>query len=82
MKRGNEQSWWCVLTAGKPREDLECKVGKQESQTLTQGEDKCESDLNKRKSVRKLGVGLFGHSFCYSRHSLLTLKGIIYWKEI
>lgn len=36
----------------------------------------------KEMSVRKLGVGLFGHSSCYSRHSLLTLKGIIYWKEI
>lgn len=40
MKRGNEQSWWYVLTGGEPRQDRECK-----EKTL------CESDLNKRKRL-------------------------------
>lgn len=66
----------------KAKGGLSARSAKQQSQTPAQGEDKCESDLNKRKSVRKLAVGLFGHGSCYSRHSLLTLKGIIYWKEI
>lgn len=75
MKRGNEQSWWYVLTGGEPRQDRECKIT-QEKDTLWVRPQR------KETSVRKLGVGLFGHSSCYSRHSHLTLKGIIYWKEI